>query len=190
MNKRSGHFDQNDERMFTAILIYCGLGIQVLNEFDMFCIILCQVSTLFKDFLSHAIKAVKIVDENRTSAYRAQVALDVLSYHSCASPREASKVAQQAIPEATSILLDEFYFDPLAMADDDSPIAVVRMFVDLGLMEHFHIHKKTLCSFLLSVRKSYRNVAYHNWKHALGVTQTAFATWRIYSSCYDKMGRE
>lgn len=34
---------------------------------------------------------------------------------------------------------------------------------------------KVLCRWVLSVKKNYRPVKYHNWRHALNVTQTMFA---------------
>ena len=37
-----------------------------------------------------------------------------------------------------------------------------------------------LCRWLLSVRKNYRNVTYHNWRHAFNVAQAMFA---IHSVC-------
>ena len=33
---------------------------------------------------------------------------------------------------------------------------------------------QVLCSWLLSVKKNYRNVKYHNWRHAFNVAQTMF----------------
>ncbi|KAG8155669.1 hypothetical protein JTE90_010279 [Oedothorax gibbosus] len=43
-----------------------------------------------------------------------------------------------------------------------------------------------LCRWLLSVRKNYRQVTYHNWRHAFNVGQMMFAVltvsklWRIF----------
>ncbi len=34
---------------------------------------------------------------------------------------------------------------------------------------------QVLCKWLLSVKKNYRPVKYHNWRHALNVAQTMFA---------------
>lgn len=34
---------------------------------------------------------------------------------------------------------------------------------------------QVLCRWILSVKKNYRPVKYHNWRHALNVTQTMFA---------------
>jgi len=34
---------------------------------------------------------------------------------------------------------------------------------------------QTLCSWLTTVKRNYRAVAYHNWRHAFNVAQTMFA---------------
>ena len=48
------------------------------------------------------------------------------------------------------------------------------MFLDFGLVEQFQIPYKVLCRWILSVKKNYRPVKYHNWRHALNVCQTMF----------------
>jgi dual 3',5'-cyclic-AMP and -GMP phosphodiesterase 11 len=39
------------------------------------------------------------------------------------------------------------------------------MFIDLGLLSRFNIDYLTMCRFLLTVKRNYRNetVKYHNW---------------------------
>ena len=54
--------------------------------------------------------------------------------------------------------------------------ATIRMFVDLGLLNAFNIEYETLCRWLLTVKRNYRNetVQYHNWYHAFNVAQMMF----------------
>ena len=54
--------------------------------------------------------------------------------------------------------------------------AALRMFVDLDFLGRFHIDYLTLCRWLASVKKNYRRVTYHNWRHAFNVAQMMFAT--------------
>ena len=42
-------------------------------------------------------------------------------------------------------------------------------------MDEFRIPRHALCQWLLSVRKNYRPVTYHNWRHAFSVTQCMYA---------------
>ena len=50
------------------------------------------------------------------------------------------------------------------------------MFTDLGLVSHFNIDYQQLCSWVLTVKKNYRNdtVPYHNWYHGFNVGQMMF----------------
>ena len=54
--------------------------------------------------------------------------------------------------------------------------ASLRMFIDLDFLGRFHIDYTTLCRWLASVKKNYRDVTYHNWRHAFNVAQMMFAT--------------
>lgn len=59
---------------------------------------------------------------------------------------------------------------PLTYVDEDffkseqSLLVSIKFFEDLKLIERFNINYKTLCRWLLSVQKNYRNVCYHNWR--------------------------
>lgn len=90
------------------------------------------------------------------------------------------------VPSAAFYQLYDFKFDDLEMEDSDTLKACLRMFLDLDLIERFHIDYEVLCRWLLSVKKNYRNVTYHNWRHAFNVTQMMFAIltstqwWKIF----------
>ena len=49
------------------------------------------------------------------------------------------------------------------------------MFIDLDFPGRFHIDYTVLCRWLSSVKKNYRDVTYHNWRHAFNVAQSMFA---------------
>lgn len=38
---------------------------------------------------------------------------------------------------------------------------------------------QVLCRWILSVKKNYRDVAYHNWRHAFNVAQCMFASLKV-----------
>lgn len=70
---------------------------------------------------------------------------------------------------------------PLTYVDEDffkseqSLLVSIKFFEDLKLIERFNINYKTLCRWLLSVQKNYRNVIYHNWRHAFEVAEMMFS---------------
>jgi len=50
------------------------------------------------------------------------------------------------------------------------------MFYDLGLVQRFSLSHNTLCRWLLTVKKNYRPIIYHNWRHAFNVAQVMFSS--------------
>jgi hypothetical protein len=106
------------------------------------------------------------------------------------------------VPSAAHFRLHDFSFDDIHMDDDETLTvrvlrvvpdtltihfsfvqACIRMFLDLDLVERFHMDYEVLCRWLLSVKKNYRNVTYHNWRHAFNVAQMMFSILTVsYSS--------
>ncbi|KPM02233.1 cGMP-dependent 3',5'-cyclic phosphodiesterase-like protein [Sarcoptes scabiei] len=145
LNKRP--FNKNDENLFEAFAIFSGMGIENTQMFE---------------------RAVKAMAKQK-------VTLELLSYHASANDQEASKFARMLIPSTSSLSLSSLRFDDFSLNEDQMIKACIRMFIDLDLIERFHIDYKVLCKWILTVRKNYRPVLYHNWRHAFNVAQMMFA---------------
>ncbi|XP_022823228.1 dual 3',5'-cyclic-AMP and -GMP phosphodiesterase 11 isoform X7 [Spodoptera litura] len=151
-------FTKNDENFVEAFAIFCGMGIHNTHMYE---------------------KAI-------TAMAKQSVTLDVLSYHASASLDDAQRLRTLRIPSSAHFSLHELAFDDIEMTDDDTLRACLRMFLDLDFVERFHIDYSVLCRWLLSVKKNYRNVTYHNWRHAFNVAQMMFAIltetqwWKIF----------
>lgn len=127
------------------------------------------------------------------------------------------------VPSARYYQLTELSFNDLALTDEETLRACLRMLLDLGALDVLagsgsgsisasaccvqqdgtmagpgasgvaactaadrsrEPHYDLLCRWLLSVKKNYRNVTYHNWRHAFAVAQMMFAmhsvrVWRL-----------
>ncbi|XP_037793499.1 LOW QUALITY PROTEIN: cGMP-specific 3',5'-cyclic phosphodiesterase-like [Penaeus monodon] len=148
INKENGlHFTEHDINTFEAFAIFCGLGIQNTQVYEKACRLMA----------------------------RQQVALECLSYHATASQEDTDKLRTVEIPSAADFDLYNFDFCDTFLTDDETLKCAIRMFVDLDLLNTFHISYEVICRWLLSVKKNYRPVKYHNWRHALTVCQTMFA---------------
>uniref|UniRef100_A0A8C2XEI4 Phosphodiesterase n=1 Tax=Cyclopterus lumpus TaxID=8103 RepID=A0A8C2XEI4_CYCLU len=121
-------FNDADQRLFEAFVIFCGLGINNTMMYN-------QVKKMWA---------------------KQSVALDMLSYHATCSKDPLSR----------ELGIDEFHFNDFSLDNDTMITASLRMFLDLGVV-------KSLCRWLLTVRKNYRTVAYHNWRHASMCRSTA-----------------
>ncbi|XP_005105678.3 dual 3',5'-cyclic-AMP and -GMP phosphodiesterase 11A [Aplysia californica] len=148
-------FDDHDDQLFEAFAIFCGLGINNCQLYE-------QVSL---------------------AAARQAVALEVLSYHAAVPHEDVAWLKQQDIPEEVELKLQELTFNDFSLDRDQMMTATMRMFNDLGLIRKFRIDNETLCRWILTVRKNYRNIAYHNWRHAFNVCQVMFA---ILQACMDR----
>lgn len=147
VNKKTGTFSARDERLFEAFAVYCGLGIH----------------------------AVRMYEQTNKAAARAQVAIEVLSYHVRASAQDVEVLNNAVVPTCSDFNLDRLGLDVADVGADKVLVACVRMFYECGFVTAFRIPHKPLCQWLLSVRKNYRDVTYHNWDHAFSVTQSMFA---------------
>nr|CFW94219.1 Eka-cGMP gated channel beta 2 protein [Euperipatoides kanangrensis] len=147
INKLDGSaFNKNDENFFEAFAIFCGMGIHNTHMFE------------------DTVKAMA----------KQTVALEVLSYHATAPLSDAMKLASISVQSAQTYCLYDFSFSDFALTDDSTLTACIRMFLELDYIEHFHINYQVLCRWLLSIKRNYRNVTYHNWRHAFNVAQTMF----------------
>ncbi|KAM7407410.1 hypothetical protein PAMA_003233 [Pampus argenteus] len=131
LNRLDGKpFDDADQRLFEAFVIFCGLGI---NNTIMY-------------------------DQVKKSWAKQSVALDAAN-----------------IPLVCELGIDKLSFDDFSLDVDAMITAALRMFMELGMVSKFKIDYETLCRWLLTVRKNYRMVLYHNWRHAFNVCQCMFA---------------
>ncbi|XP_058248098.1 dual 3',5'-cyclic-AMP and -GMP phosphodiesterase 11A isoform X2 [Hemibagrus wyckioides] len=100
---------------------------------------------------------------------------EVLSYHATCSKTEVDKFKAANIPLVCELGIDKLSFDDFSLDVDAMITAALRMFMELGMVQKFKIDYETLCRWLLTVRKNYRNVLYHNWRHAFNVCQCMFS---------------
>ncbi|KAK3568504.1 hypothetical protein QTP86_008606 [Hemibagrus guttatus] len=101
--------------------------------------------------------------------------MEVLSYHATCSKTEVDKFKAANIPLVCELGIDKLSFDDFSLDVDAMITAALRMFMELGMVQKFKIDYETLCRWLLTVRKNYRNVLYHNWRHAFNVCQCMFS---------------
>ncbi|XP_046371544.1 cGMP-specific 3',5'-cyclic phosphodiesterase-like isoform X6 [Haliotis rufescens] len=147
MNKlNSTPFDDNDEHIIEAFSIFTGLGIHNCQMYENACRLMAKQT----------------------------VALEVLSYHATAQKEETEKLVECEIPTADDYRLYSFDFDDMVLSDDDTLRAVIRMFTDANIINSFKVPYDVICRWTASVKKNYRPVTYHNWRHAFNVCQTMF----------------
>ncbi|XP_017472335.1 PREDICTED: cGMP-specific 3',5'-cyclic phosphodiesterase-like [Rhagoletis zephyria] len=105
---------------------------------------------------------------------RQKVALEVLAYHASSTIEETVEFMNTPVASAETYNIYSFQFDDLVLSDKETCQATIRMFTELNFLNQFRISYMVLCRWTLSIKKNYRQVLYHNWRHALNVSQSMF----------------
>lgn len=143
VNSRKGFFSTEDARSFEVFAGYCGLAL--------------HYSQMYGQLL-------------RTQQ-KHQVALEVLMYHWCVTDSEVQKWRNSV---TSCSLPNDFYnfeFDMFQNVDDLTNYTI-QMTIDVFQDCDVRLELDPLIRFMLTVRKGYRPVAYHNWSHAFSVAHT------------------
>ncbi|KAH9424393.1 hypothetical protein DERP_004577 [Dermatophagoides pteronyssinus] len=140
-------FTEAETGVIEAFSIFCGLGMQSCLIYE---------------------EAIKLNAQQ-------QISLEILAYHASANEEEVILfMNNNKIPSLNVNHLDSFEFDDLVLTDDETVAVFIKIFIELNFLKLFNISDKVLCRWILTVRKNYRRVIYHNWRHALNVAQTMF----------------
>eukprot|EP01135_Chromosphaera_perkinsii_P007047 Nk52_evm26s675 gene=Nk52_evmTU26s675 len=159
----------NDEVVAVAQLVNrLSISGEGFTEEDM------SVFVAFAVFCGIAIHNCKLYEEVCMAMNRQKVALSVLSYHLVARHEDVNRVVSAPMLNISDYKLRSFSFAPRTLDGDGTILAVLAMCDDLGFTEKYRIPKRTLAQYVLTVRKNYRNVLYHNWAHAFSVAHCMY----------------
>ncbi|CAK1553954.1 unnamed protein product [Leptosia nina] len=124
----------------------------------------------FATFFGLALHHAKLYDKVMRKEQKYKVALEVLSYHNTCKDDEVQKMLNDN--EGISIDMNDFYIDPYMFDDFQKCKAVLSMFDDLFDLSNFD--RLSMVKFILTVRKNYRNVPYHNFDHGWSVAHAMY----------------
>ncbi|KOB75465.1 putative 3',5'-cyclic phosphodiesterase pde-5 [Operophtera brumata] len=127
---------------------------------------------IFASFFGIALHHARLYDKITRKEQKYRVALEVLSYHNTCRDTEVEKLVLLE-PHSVPFILSDFYLDPFALNVVQKCQAVMIMINDLFDMKNFdHLN---VTRFVLTVKKNYRDVPYHNFHHGWSVAQTMYA---------------
>ena len=127
---------------------------------------------MFAVYCGLALHHAKLYDKIRRSEQKYRVALEVLSYHNTCTEEEFLESLKSVLPEKV-LGIDDYYLNPFNIDDYEKARHSLYMFVDLFGLTRFE--KNSLLRFILTVRKNYRRVPYHNWTHGFSVANCMYA---------------
>ncbi|CAG9558101.1 unnamed protein product [Danaus chrysippus] len=128
---------------------------------------------IFSTFFGLALHHARLYDKIMRKEQRYRVALEVLSYHNTCKEDEVRRVLESNEDKEEDVTsLTNFYFDPYKLGDIQKCKAVITMFDDLFELSKFDF--MTITRFILTVKKNYRAVPYHNFDHGWSVAHAMY----------------
>ncbi|XP_059180467.1 cone cGMP-specific 3',5'-cyclic phosphodiesterase subunit alpha' isoform X1 [Centropristis striata] len=91
--------------------------------------------------------------------------------------KEMYKLLRGTCPPANNVNGEDLYlfsFSDFPVTEHGLIKAGIRMFFELGVVEKFKVPPETLTRWMYTVRKGYRSITYHNWRHGFNVGHTMF----------------
>ncbi|CAL8257880.1 unnamed protein product [Lota lota] len=127
---------------------------------------------MFAVFCALALHCANMYHRIRHSECIYRVTMEKLSYHSICTSEEWKTLTQLNLPTPIYKEIELFHFD-ISPFEEIWPAVFVYMVHSSCGKTSFELEK--LCRFTMSVRKNYRRVPYHNWKHAVTVAHCMYA---------------
>uniref|UniRef100_A0A914WWF4 Phosphodiesterase n=1 Tax=Plectus sambesii TaxID=2011161 RepID=A0A914WWF4_9BILA len=129
----------------------------------------------FAIYCGLALHHAKLYDKIRRSEQKYRVALEVLAYHSVCNKDEVNKLKKVKLRDRI-VELETFDFNALKLSELEKPLYAVYMFKNLF---GSRFDGDDLIRFILTVRKNYRRVPYHNWTHGWSVAHAMFVVLKV-----------
>ncbi|XP_075705971.1 rod cGMP-specific 3',5'-cyclic phosphodiesterase subunit beta [Rhinoderma darwinii] len=87
---------------------------------------------------------------------------------------EIAQLLKTQLPGPTKFEIYEFRFSDFDCTEIDLVKCGIQMYYELGVVKKFQIPPEALVRFMYAMKKGYRKVTYHNWRHGFNVAQTMF----------------
>ncbi|XP_061645057.1 cAMP and cAMP-inhibited cGMP 3',5'-cyclic phosphodiesterase 10A isoform X1 [Phyllopteryx taeniolatus] len=127
---------------------------------------------MFAVFCALALHCANMYHRIRHSECIYRVTMEKLSYHSICTSEEWKTLSELNLPTLIYKEIEMFHFD-INPFEEIWPAVFIYMVHSSCGKSSFELEK--LCRFTMSVRKNYRRVPYHNWKHAVTVAHCMYA---------------
>uniref|UniRef100_A0A667G1F2 Phosphodiesterase n=1 Tax=Lynx canadensis TaxID=61383 RepID=A0A667G1F2_LYNCA len=127
---------------------------------------------MFAVFCALALHCANMYHRIRHSECIYRVTMEKLSYHSICTAEEWQGLMHFNLPVRLCKEIELFHFDIGPFENMWPGIFVYMVHRSCGT-SCFELEK--LCRFIMSVKKNYRRVPYHNWKHAVTVAHCMYA---------------
>ncbi|XP_053306946.1 cone cGMP-specific 3',5'-cyclic phosphodiesterase subunit alpha' [Spea bombifrons] len=155
-----------------------------------------QITEALTQFLGWSVLNTDTYEKMNKLENRKDIAQEMLMYHLQCTPLELQsilktkeklnknveeceekqlvQILKEELPDPAAFELYEFHFSDLPVSEHDLIKSGIKLFFELKAVEKFKIPVQVLTKWMYTVRKGYRDITYHNWRHGFNVGQTMF----------------
>ncbi|XP_067900946.1 cAMP and cAMP-inhibited cGMP 3',5'-cyclic phosphodiesterase 10A [Heterodontus francisci] len=142
---------------------------------------------MFAVFCALALHCANMYHRIQQSECIYRVTMEKLAYHSVCTVEEWQGLMRSMLPKPLCKDIEQFHFD-ISPYEDLWPTIFVYMVHNCCGKNSFDLEK--LCRFTMSVRKNYRRVPYHNWKHAVTVAHCMYTILQRVQGTFSELERK
>uniref|UniRef100_A0A7M4FG73 Phosphodiesterase n=1 Tax=Crocodylus porosus TaxID=8502 RepID=A0A7M4FG73_CROPO len=156
-----------------------------------------QLTETLTQFLGWSVLNPDTYDKMNKLENRKDIAQEMLMYQTKATPNEVEsilkykkklnedyiencdekdliRILKEELPDPKELELYEFHFSDLPVTENNLIKCGIRLFFEINVVEKFKVPPEVLTKWMYTVRKGYRDITYHNWRHGFNVGQTMF----------------
>ncbi|NXD75527.1 PDE6C phosphodiesterase, partial [Halcyon senegalensis] len=169
-NRKDGKpFDEYDEQIIETLTQFLGWSVLNTDTYDKMNK-LENRKDIAQEMLMYQTKATPSEVE---SILKYKEKLHVDSIEEC-DQKDLIRILKEELPDPKDLELYEFRFSDFPVTEHGLITCGIRLFFEINVVEKFKVPAEVLTRWMYTVRKGYRDITYHNWRHGFNVGQTMF----------------
>ncbi|XP_007516846.1 cone cGMP-specific 3',5'-cyclic phosphodiesterase subunit alpha' [Erinaceus europaeus] len=169
-NRKDGKpFDEYDEHITETLTQFLGWSLLNTDAYDKMNKLENRKDIAQEMLLNHT----KATPEEIMSILKFKEKLNVNVIEDC-EEKQLVTILKADLPDPKAVDLYEFRFSDFPITEHELIKCGIRMFFEINVVEKFKVPVEVLTRWMYTVRKGYRAVTYHNWRHGFNVGQTMF----------------
>ncbi|XP_046510382.1 cone cGMP-specific 3',5'-cyclic phosphodiesterase subunit alpha' [Equus quagga] len=169
-NRKDGKpFDEYDEHITETLTQFLGWSLLNTDTYD-------KMNKLEnrKDIAQEMLMSqTKATPDEIKSILKYKEKLNVEVIEDC-EEKQLVTILKEDLPDPKAVDLYEFRFSDFPITEHGLIKCGLRLFFEINVVEKFKVPVEVLTRWMYTVKKGYRSVTYHNWRHGFNVGQTMF----------------
>ncbi|XP_077734470.1 cone cGMP-specific 3',5'-cyclic phosphodiesterase subunit alpha' isoform X2 [Canis aureus] len=169
-NRKDGKpFDEYDEHITETLTQFLGWSLLNTDTYD-------KMNKLEnrKDIAQEMLMSqTKATPDEIKSILKIKEKLNIDVIEDC-EEKQLVTILKEDLPDPRAVDLYEFRFSDFPISEHELIKCGLRLFFEINVVEKFKVPVEVLTRWMYTVRKGYRSITYHNWRHGFNVGQTMF----------------